>query len=84
VAWLKAKDAAVPGRNPYAPTDIRPDAKGRTIRGENRALAAGGATGGVRSRPRVARAAPERVRALEGEHRLRHIRLGDDDGARCA
>jgi hypothetical protein len=84
VAWLKAKDTAVPGRNAYAPTDIRADANGRAVHGDNRALAAGGAAGGVRSRPWVARAAPEWVRALKGKHRLRHIRLGDDDGSRFA
>jgi hypothetical protein len=81
---LKAEDAAVPGRNAYAPADVRADAERGTVRGEKGALAARGTACGVRGRPWVASAAPERVRALEGEHRLRHVRLADDDGPCCA
>jgi hypothetical protein len=38
----------------------------------------------MRGQPWVARAAPEWVHALEGEHRLCHVRLPDDDGTCCA
>jgi hypothetical protein len=84
MARLETEDAAVPRRNAYAPSDVRADAERGTVRGEERTLAARGTACGVRGRPRVARAAPERVRALESEQRLRHVRLPDDDGACCA
>ena len=38
----------------------------------------------MRGRPRVARTAPEGVAGLEREQRLRHVRLGEDDGTRRA
>jgi hypothetical protein len=81
---LEREDTAVPGRNPYAPTDIRAYTDHRTVRSEKCALATRGATRGVRGRPRVTRAAPERVYALEGEQCLRHIGLADDDCSCCA
>lgn len=84
LARLEAKDATIARRDAYAPADVGADTKRGTVRSEQRALAAGGATRGVRGRPGVAGPAPERVDALKGEQRLRHIRLGDDDGARCA
>ena len=84
MARLEAEDAAVPGRNAYATSDVRADAERRTVRGEKRTLAARGTACGVRGGPWVARAAPERVRALKSEQRLRHVRLPDDDGTCCA
>jgi len=84
VARLEPEYPAVPRRNAYAPADVSADAERGAIRREQCAFAAGRAARGVRGRPWAERAAPERVRTLKGEQRLRHVRLGDDDGARCA
>jgi hypothetical protein len=81
---LKPKDPTIPGRNAYTPAHIRAEAKRRPIHREKRALTARRATGAVCSRPRIARAAPERVGALKGEKRLRDVRLGEYYGACCA
>jgi hypothetical protein len=84
LSWLEPEDAAVPGRDAYAPAGVRANAEHGAVRSEKRALASRGAACGVRRRPWVACAAPERVRALECSKRLSHVRFSDDDGARCA
>lgn len=83
LARLESVDAAVRRRNAYAPADVQADSERGAVYCDKRTLAARGAARGVCGRPRVARAAPERVRALKGEQRLRHVRLGEDDGACC-
>jgi hypothetical protein len=84
LTWFESEEAAVPGRDAYAPAEVRADSKYGAVRGEERALAARGASRRVPGRPRVGRAAPERVFAHEGRQRLRHVRLPDADGACCA
>jgi hypothetical protein len=80
LGWLECEDAAVPGRDTYAPAEVRAKAEHGAVSGEKRAFAARGAACGVRRRPWVARPAPERIIALEARQRLRYICLSDDDG----
>jgi hypothetical protein len=84
LSGLKTKDPTIPRRNAYAPSNIRADAERRAVRREQGALAARGAACSVCGRPWIARAAPDRVDALEGEKRLGDVRLGEDYGACCA
>jgi hypothetical protein len=81
LGWLEREDAAVPGRDTYAPAEVRAKAEHGAVSGEKRAFAARGASRCVRDRPGVTRASPERIIALEARQRLWHIRLSDDDGA---
>jgi hypothetical protein len=84
VAWLEPEEAAVAAGIAYAPTEVGADPDYGTVRSEKRTLAARGTACRVRRRPWVARSAPERILTLEAKHRLRHVRLADDDGSRCA
>ena len=77
---LEPINPAIPRRDADAPADVRADAEHGTVRGQQRRLAARGATRGVCRRPWVERAAPERVGALERQQRLRDVRLGNHNG----